>query len=64
MPALEKLSYRLGAEYSFSKNEPYVIGPMLYAMDESSRAELAPVRRAQIFLGLEYAFEATAVNPY
>jgi outer membrane receptor for ferrienterochelin and colicins len=64
MPALEKLSYRLGAEYSFARNEPYAIGPMLYALDESSRTELAPVRRAQVFLGLEYAFEATAVNPY
>jgi outer membrane receptor protein involved in Fe transport len=64
MPALEKLSYRLGAEYSFSRSEPYVIGPALYAIDETSRPELAPVRRAQVFLGLEYAFETPAVNPY
>jgi hypothetical protein len=64
MPALEKLSYRLGAEYSFSSNEPYAVGPTLYAIDETSRPELAPVRRAQVFLGLEYAFEAPTVNPY
>lgn len=64
MPAHAKLSYRLGAEYSFAQREPYAIGPMLYAVDETSRAELAPVRRAQIFLGLEYAFERQPENPF
>jgi outer membrane receptor protein involved in Fe transport len=51
------LSYRAGGEYSFARHEPYVIGAQLYALDATTRAELAPVRRAQIFLGLEYAFE-------
>ena len=64
MPALAKLSYRLGGEYSLARKEPYAIGPMLYAADETSRAELAPVRRVQLFLGLEYAFEAQTENPF
>ena len=51
------LSYRVGGEYSFAKSEPYVIGAMLYPVDATSRAELAPTRRAQVFVGLEYAFE-------
>jgi outer membrane receptor protein involved in Fe transport len=57
LPPLPSLSYRLGAEYSFTKVEPYVIGPTAYALDETTRAELAPTRRAQAFVGLEYAFE-------
>ncbi len=51
------LSYRVGGEYSFARNEPYVIGATLYALDETTQAELAPTRRAQVFVGLEYAFE-------
>ncbi|HEX5097963.1 MAG TPA: TonB-dependent receptor [Polyangiaceae bacterium] len=51
------LSYRVGGEYSFSRTQPYVIGALLYPVDETSRAELAPTRRAQVFVGLEYAFE-------
>jgi outer membrane receptor protein involved in Fe transport len=51
------LSYRAGGEYSFAATEPYVIGATLYAADETSRAELAPTRRVQVFVGLEYAFE-------
>jgi len=54
---LPGLSYRVGGEYSFVRVEPYVIGATLYANDNVSRAELAPTRRAQAFVGLEYAFE-------
>jgi outer membrane cobalamin receptor len=54
---LAGLSYRVGGEYSFAKTQPYAIGAMLYPVDETSRAELAPTRRAQVFVGLEYAFE-------
>jgi outer membrane receptor for ferrienterochelin and colicins len=51
------LSYRAGGEYSFAKVEPYPIGANTYANDNVTRAELAPVRRVQLFLGLEYALE-------
>jgi hypothetical protein len=50
------LSYRLGGEYSFAKVEPYVIGTQ-YANDTVTSAELAPIRRLQMFAALEYAFE-------
>jgi hypothetical protein len=64
LPPLPNLSYRLGAEYSFTKVEPYVIGATAYAADETTRAELAPTRRAQAFVGLEYAFESAASSDY
>jgi outer membrane receptor for ferrienterochelin and colicins len=64
LPPLPNLSYRLGAEYSFTKVEPYVIGANIYATDETTRAELAPTRRAQAFVGLEYAFESAATSDY
>jgi outer membrane receptor protein involved in Fe transport len=60
LPPLPNLSYRLGAEYSFTKVEPYVIGANIYPTDETTRAELAPTRRAQGFVGLEYAFDSPA----
>ncbi len=57
LPPLPNLRYRLGAEYSFTSVEPYVIGATLYANANVPHAELAPTRRAQVFLGFEYAFE-------
>lgn len=63
VPGLAALRYRLGGEYSFAKNEPYVIGATTYASDTVPRAELAPTRRAQAFVGLEYAFEAPRAEP-
>jgi outer membrane receptor for ferrienterochelin and colicins len=60
LPPLPNLSYRVGAEYSFTAVEPYVIGATTYAVDETTRAELAPTRRAQGFIGLEYAFDGGA----
>jgi len=56
-PAVPGLSYRAGFDYSFARVEPYVIGAAIYANANVSRAELAPTRRAQAFLGFEYAFE-------
>ena len=58
MPALDRLSYRVGGEYSFAKGEPYTVGAGLYGNDGVSQAEFAHVRRFQAFVGLEYAFEA------
>jgi outer membrane receptor for ferrienterochelin and colicins len=57
LAAVPGLSYRVGGEYSFARTQPYIIGAMLYPVDETARAELAPTRRAQAFVGLEYAFE-------
>ena len=57
LPAIPGLNYRVGAEYSFTKVEPYVIGAAQYATASVTSAELAPTRRAQAFVGLEYAFE-------
>lgn len=58
LASLPGLRYRIGGEYSFAKVEPYVIGPNQYANDNVTRAELAPIRRMQAFVGLEYAFES------
>jgi hypothetical protein len=54
---LPGLSYRIGGEYSWTKVEPYTIGATQYANANVTRAELAPTRRAQGFVGLEYAFD-------
>jgi outer membrane receptor for ferrienterochelin and colicins len=63
-PAVPGLSYRAGFDYSFARVEPYVIGAAIFANDNVSRAELAPTRRAQAFLGFEYAFEHPAKTAY
>ncbi len=59
---LPGLGYRVGGEYSFAKVEPYVIGTQ-YANDDVTSAELAPIRRLQIFAALEYAFEPAPPGP-
>jgi outer membrane receptor for ferrienterochelin and colicins len=48
------LRYRVGGNYSFSRVSPYVIGPWQFAVDEATPYELAPLRRMQLFIGLEY----------
>jgi outer membrane receptor for ferrienterochelin and colicins len=63
-PALPGLRYRAALDYSFARVEPYVIGATLYANPNVSTAELAPTRRAQAFLGLEYAFEHPGTSDY
>lgn len=55
-PFLSGLGYRLIADYAFSREAPYVIGPNQYAVDAATPYELAPVRRMQVFLELEYRF--------
>ena len=64
LPPLPSLRYRLGAEYAFTQNQPYVIGAGLYANDNISRAELAPTARARVFIGFEYAFDRSAANHF
>jgi outer membrane receptor for ferrienterochelin and colicins len=48
------LRYRVGGNYAFSRVSPYVIGPWQFAVDETTPYELAPLRRMQLFIGLEY----------
>lgn len=55
-PFLPGLGYRLIGDYAFAREAPYVIGPNQYAVDDSTPYELAPVRRMQVFLELEYRF--------
>jgi outer membrane receptor for ferrienterochelin and colicins len=54
--ALPGLRYRLGGNYAFSRVSPYVIGPWQSALDETTPYELAPLRRMQLFIGLEYQY--------
>jgi outer membrane receptor protein involved in Fe transport len=63
-PAVAGLTYRAGFDYSFARVEPYVIGAAVYANDTVGRAELAPTRRVQAFLGFEYAFERSSTPAY
>jgi hypothetical protein len=54
VPGLPALRYRVSANYVASSVSPYVIGAFLYAYDESTPYELAPLKRLQMFLGFEY----------
>jgi hypothetical protein len=51
------LTYRVSGSYAASRFSPYVIGPTLYATDETTPYELAPLRRMQMFVGFEYHLE-------
>jgi hypothetical protein len=44
-------------DYAFAKTAPYVIGPNQDAADATTPYELAPVRRMQLFLELEYQYD-------
>jgi outer membrane receptor for ferrienterochelin and colicin len=57
-PFLSGLGYRLIGDYAFATRAPYVIGPNQYANDDPTTPyELAPVRRTQLFLELNYQFD-------
>jgi outer membrane receptor for ferrienterochelin and colicin len=56
-PFLSGLGYRIIGDYAFAKQAPYVIGPNQYASDTTTPYELAPVRRTQLFLQLEYQYD-------
>jgi outer membrane receptor for ferrienterochelin and colicin len=57
-PALPGLSYRVAVDYSFTREGPYAIGPNAWVYGaESTPAELSPVERARLVLGLQYLFE-------
>jgi outer membrane receptor for ferrienterochelin and colicins len=48
------LRYRVGGNYALSRVSPYLIGPWQFAVDDTTPYELAPLRRMQLFIGLEY----------
>jgi outer membrane receptor protein involved in Fe transport len=54
VPGLPALRYRVTANYVAASVSPYVIGAFLYANDESTPYELAPLKRLQMFMGFEY----------
>lgn len=54
VPGVEGLRYRASTTYATAKKGAYVVGPNLYAADETTRAELSPVSRLTGFVGLEY----------
>ncbi|HTV22722.1 MAG TPA: TonB-dependent receptor [Polyangiaceae bacterium] len=54
--ALPGLRYRVGGNYAFSRVSPYVIGPWQFAVDDTTPYELAPLRRMQLFVGVEYRY--------
>jgi outer membrane cobalamin receptor len=56
-PLLSGLGYRVIGDYAFAKTAPYVIGPNQDAADATTPYELAPVRRMQLFLELEYQYD-------
>jgi outer membrane receptor for ferrienterochelin and colicins len=53
-PWLVGLSYRLSANVAFGDKGPYVIGPIQSATPEHPQAELSPVDRFRVALGLQY----------
>jgi outer membrane receptor protein involved in Fe transport len=53
-PWVSGLSYRLTADVAFAERGPYVIGPVQYATPEQPTAELSPVDRFRVGLGLWY----------
>jgi outer membrane receptor protein involved in Fe transport len=58
---LPGLSYSVGADYAFSKWQPYVVGPQQgspsYLISTPASAELAPVNRLTVFAGLEFTLD-------
>ncbi len=56
VPHVPGLTYSLSGSYSAARVSPYVIGPWQYAVDETTPYELAPLKRLQLFGGLEYRF--------
>ena len=56
---LPGLSYRLSANYAAATHAPYVVGPAQYASTTyTGNAELAPIDRFRITVGLQWDFGA------
>jgi outer membrane receptor for ferrienterochelin and colicins len=56
LPMVPGLSYRLSGDYLIGNEGPYVIGPVTTGTPENPSAELSPLPRYRVAIGLEYAF--------
>jgi outer membrane receptor protein involved in Fe transport len=56
LPAVAGLSYRVSADLAVADRNPYVVGPLQAGTPQRPAAELAPVDRFRIALGLSYRF--------
>ena len=56
VPAVAGLSYRVTADAALASRNPYVVGPLQAATPDHASAELSPVDRLRIGVGLWYRF--------
>jgi len=54
VPFVKGLSYRASANYAFAERGPYVVGPVQQFIGYARSAELVPVDRFRVTVGLEY----------
>jgi len=55
-PLVDGLSYRLIANYNTARNGAYVVGPVTSALPTQPNAELNPIDRFRIIVGVQYDF--------
>jgi hypothetical protein len=56
VPLVKGLSYRLSANYAVTSHGPYVVGVAQQAYAANTNAELIPVDRFRVTVGISYAF--------
>lgn len=56
VPAVAGLSYRVSADLAVADRNPYVVGPLQAGTPERPAAELSPVDRFRVAVGLSYRF--------
>jgi outer membrane receptor protein involved in Fe transport len=56
MPGVHGLSYRVIGNYAFQDRLPYAIGPANKSIPTVTQPELAPSKRLEVTLGLQYDF--------
>jgi outer membrane receptor for ferrienterochelin and colicins len=56
VPALAGLSYRVSADLALADRNPYVVGPLQAGTVDHPAAELSPVDRFRVAIGLAYHF--------
>lgn len=56
VPAIARLSYRVSADLALADRNPYVVGPLQAATADHPSAELSPVDRFRVAVGLSYRF--------
>jgi outer membrane receptor for ferrienterochelin and colicins len=56
VPSVAGLSYRVSADLALSDRNPYVVGPIQSATADQPSAQLSPVDRFRLAIGLSYHF--------